>query len=167
VTTTARPLDRRRDKAGAAGTAAAQAEAAVTDIDRQVKTLTSLAEQQQQALHRAVDEVARLKRSIKAAAERRAVLAKERKQAVAKLARAKTRAARAEAKYDKELLADLVRREKARDRAEPTPEHSRGRSPRRRAAAEPVPVPERPAEATLTARRTAARKTEKAARLIR
>ncbi len=183
VTTTARPLDRRRDKAGAAGAAAAVAEAAVTDIDRQLKTLASLTEQQEQALHRAVDEAARLKRSLKAAAKRRTELAKERKQAVAKAARARAKAADAEAKYDRELLADLVRREKEKDRAgssapasapaeeqsrdssAPAEERSRGREGRQPAAADPAP--ERPDEATQTARRTAARKTAKAARLIR
>lgn len=168
VTTTAQPLDRRRDKAGTAAAAATQAQAAVTDIDHQLETLASLTEQQQQALHRTVEETARLKRSLKAAAKRRAELAKERRQAVAKADRARSKAAAAEAKYDKEVLADLVRREKEKDRAgssAPAPERSRSRASRRPATADPAP--EHPDEATLTARRTAAGKTAKAARLIR
>ncbi|GAA3351080.1 hypothetical protein GCM10020358_79480 [Amorphoplanes nipponensis] len=161
VTTTARPLDRRRDKAGAADAAATRAEAAVSDIDHQLETIAHLTEQQRQALHRAAEERDRLKRSLKAAAKRRAELAKERKKAVAKAARARTRAKAAESKYDREVLADLVRREKEKDRAGSTA----ARAPRRSAAADPPP--EQPDEGTQTARRTAARKTAKAARLIR
>jgi hypothetical protein len=160
VTTTARPLDRRRDKAGRTGAAAAAAQAAVTDIDHQLKTVASLAEQQEQALHRAVEEAARLKRSLKAAGKRRTELVKERKKAVARAERARAKAADAEAKYDKELLADLVRREKEKDRAEVS--EPAGGDP-----APADPAPEQPDEATRTARRTAARKTAKAARLIR
>jgi chromosome segregation ATPase len=161
VTTTARPLDRRRDKAGTASAAAAAADAAVTDIDRQLETLSSLTEQQQGALRRAAEETERLKRSLKAAGKRRAELAKERKKAVAKAEQARAKADLAEAKYDKEVLAELVRREKEKDRAAGAPS---ARSPRRAAA---DPPPEKPDEATQSARRTAARKTAKAARLIR
>ncbi|MGW4940714.1 hypothetical protein ACWEOZ_03880 [Actinoplanes sp. NPDC004185] len=188
VTTTARPLDRRRDKAGTANAAAAAADAAVTDIDRQLETLSSLTEQQQGALRRAAEEAERLKRSLKAAGKRRAELAKERKKAVAKAEQARAKADLAEAKYDKEVLAELVRREKEKDRAtaqpaagkelEAAPERApavpsssrpaadapSARSPRRAAA---DPPPEKPDEATQSARRTAARKTAKAARLIR
>jgi hypothetical protein len=166
-------LDRRREKAGSAGAAAAAAQAAVTDIDHQLKTVASLTEQQEQALHRAVEEAARLKRSLKAASKRRTELVQERKKAVVRAERARAKAAAAEAKYDKELLADLVRREKEKDRAE-TPEPAdetpaeppaRARTSRRPAKADPAP--EQPDEATQTSRRTAARKTAKAARLIR
>jgi hypothetical protein len=162
-------LDRRRDKAGTAAAAATRAQAAVTDIDRQLETLASLTEQQEQALHRTAEEATRLKRSLKAAAKRRAELTKERRRAVAKADRARGKAASAEAKYDKEVLAELVRREKEKDRAgssAPAPEQSRGRASRRPATTE-LAAPEHPDEATLTARRTAARKTAKAARLIR
>ena len=171
MTTTARPLDRRRDKAGSAGAAAAAARAAVTDVDHQLKTIASLTEQQQQALHRATEEIARLKRALKAAAKRRAELVKERKKAVARAEQAKAKAKAAEAKYDKEVLADLVRREKEKDRAGPSaPEQSDGHGPARGRAARPAKAdtaPEQPDEATRTAKRTAARKTAKAARLIR
>ncbi|GAA3955321.1 hypothetical protein [Actinoplanes auranticolor] len=121
VTTTAQPLDRRRDKAGTASAAATAAEAAVTDIDRQLETLTSLAEQQQQALRRATEEAKRLKRSLKAAEQRRAELAKDRRRAVAKAGRARAKADLAEARYDKEVLAELVRREKEKDRSASRP----------------------------------------------
>ncbi|MFI7539922.1 hypothetical protein [Actinoplanes sp. NPDC049599] len=129
MTTTARPLDRRRDKAGSAGAAAVAARTAVTDIDHQLKTVANLAEQQQLALHRAVEETARLKRSLKAAGKRRSELVMERKKAAARADRARAKAAAAEAKYDKELLADLVRREKEKDRASRTgrPGGPRGR----------------------------------------
>ena len=137
MTTTARPLDRRRDKAGSAGAAADAAQAAVTDIDHQLKTVASLTEQQEQALQRAVEETARLKRSLKAASKRRTELVKERKKAVAKAQRARARATAAEVKYDKEVLADLVRREKEKDRASSSePAKPAARTSRRPAAAE-------------------------------
>ena len=141
----------------------------MTDIDRQLETLASLTEQQEQALRRAAEEPTRLKRSLKAAAKRRAELTKERRKAVAKAERARAKAALAEAKYDKEVLAELVRREKEKDRAGSStgPRSSRGRASRRPAATERAARPEHPDEATQTARRTAARKTAKAARLIR
>lgn len=187
VTATAQPLERRRDKAAAASAAADKAQAAVTDVDNQLKTLAGLTGQQEQSLRRAVDEAARLKRALKAAAKRRAELVKERKKAVAKANRARRKAKAAETKYDQEVLSDLVRREKERDRAapdaagsraDPAPERSvtsvarsvaakvtaaksartQGRAP----AADPPP--ERESEATTTARRTAASKTAAAAR---
>jgi hypothetical protein len=175
VTTTARPLDRRRGKADAAGAAAAKAATAVTDIDRQLETIANLTEQQRQARRRAVEEAERLKRSLKAAGKRRAELVKDRKKAVARAERARARAAAAESKYDKEVLADLVRREKEKDRTAATPvrelEAAPERNPEVRAHRAPAksagPEPEQPGEATKTSRRTAARKTAKAARLIR
>ena len=152
MSTNPRPLDRRRDKAGAAGATAAKAEAAVTDIDRQLETVKSLTEQQEQALHRAVEEAERLKRSIKAAGKRRAELVKERQRAVTKAEQARAKADAAEAKYDKEVLADLVRREKEKDRAsssEPAPEEQST------AGKELEPAPER--APAVPSRRTPAR----------
>jgi chromosome segregation ATPase len=145
---TAQPLDRRREKAGNANTAADKARAAVRDLDDQLKTIAGLTEQQQQSLRRAQDEVARLKRALKAAAKRRAELVQQRRKAVAKADRAKARAEAAEAKYDKEVLAALVRREKEKDRTAAAPP-----------PAPADPEPEQPREATTTARKTAARKT--------
>jgi chromosome segregation ATPase len=154
-------LDRRRAKAGSANAAAAKAQDAVTDIDRQLETVANLVTEQEQALRRAVQEADRLKRSLKAASKRRTELDKERRKAVAKADRAREQAAAAEAKYDKEVLADLVRREKEKDRAAAP---SSDTPPPKKASA---PAPEQPAESTQTAKRTAARKTAKAARLIR
>ena len=148
MSTNPRPLDRRRDKAGAAGAAAAKAEAAVTDIDRQLETVKSLTEQQEQALHRAVEEAERLKRTIKAAGKRRAELDKERRKAVTQAEQARAKADEAEAKYDKEVLADLVRREKEKDRSSssaPAPDEQPD------AGQEPEPAP------AASSRRTPAR----------
>ena len=142
VTTTAKPIDRRREKADAAGTAAGQAQAAVSDIDNQLKTIASLTDQQEQSLRRAQDEAARLKQALKAAAKRKAELVKQRKKAVARAGQAGAKAKAAEAKYDKEVLAEIVRREKEKDR---------------KPAADPAPEKEN--AATATARGTAARKT--------
>ncbi|MEV4637651.1 hypothetical protein AB0J80_09895 [Actinoplanes sp. NPDC049548] len=137
----AKPLDRRRDKAGAAEAAADKARAAVTAIDNQLKTIATLSEEQQQALRRTTEEAARLKRSLKAAGKRRAELVKQRKKAVVRADKARQRARAAEAKYDKELLADMVRREKQRDRGNLDP------------------APESGDAATATSRETAARHT--------
>jgi len=129
VTATDRTIDRRRDRAGAAGAAAEQAAAAVTDIDNQLKTLADLTEQQHQSLRHAVDEAARLKQSLKAARKRRTELLKAREKAAARAEKARARAEAAESKYDKELLADLIRREKERDRAgSATPPQAQTRS---------------------------------------
>ncbi|UQU64421.1 hypothetical protein COUCH_36620 [Couchioplanes caeruleus] len=143
VTATDQTLDRRRDRAGTAGAAAERAEAAVTDLDNQLRTIADLTVQQQQSLRNAVDEAARLKRSLKAARQRRAELLKARKKAAVKAGKARDKARAAEAKYDKQLLADMIRREKERDRA----------------ASAPDPQPEKQTASTATARRTAARKT--------
>jgi seryl-tRNA synthetase len=144
-------------------------------------------------LHRAVEEADRLKRSLKAASKRRTELTKERRKAAAKAEQARAKAAAAEAKYDKEVLAELVRREKEKDRAappgkelQPAPERSPAipahrvparsdaetaetatPAPTTRRSAPADPPPEQPDEGTQTSQRTAARKTAKAARLIR
>ncbi|MFC3386402.1 hypothetical protein [Couchioplanes azureus] len=121
MTATARPLDRRRDRATAAGDAAEKARAAVADLDHQLETIATLTAQQRDSLRRATDEAARLERSLKAAAQRRAELVKDRRKAVARAEKARAKARTAEAKYDKEMLAELVRREKERDRASHPP----------------------------------------------
>ena len=120
MTATDRTIDRRRDRAGAAGAAADQAAAAVTGIDSQLKTLADLTEHQQQSLRHAVDEAARLKQALKAARKRRTVLLKAREKAEARAEKARSRARGAEERYDKELLAELMRLEKEKDRAAAT-----------------------------------------------
>jgi chromosome segregation ATPase len=147
---TAPALNRRRDQASAAATAAEKAQAGVTELDNRLKTNATLTTQQNQALRNAVAEVNRLKRSLKAAAKEREQLTKARKKAVDKAAKSKAKAAEAEAKYDKVVLADLVRREKEKDRAA-SPSASNGKASR--------PAPEQTDTATATAVRTAARKT--------
>jgi chromosome segregation ATPase len=166
VTGTAQPIDRRRDRAGAAGAAAGKAQAAVTDIDNQLKTIAGLTEQQQQALRHALDEAARLKRSLKAAEKRKGELLKERRKAVAKAEAAQAKAQAAEAKYDKEILADLVRREKERNRAASAdaPATSPDDSPAAQAASDRQPAGEAAPEAvSSSARNVAARVTAAAA----
>lgn len=163
VTTTAKPIDRRREKADAAGTAAGQAQTAVTDIDNQLKTIASLTDQQEQSLRRAQDEAARLKQALKAAAKRKAELVKQRKKAVVRAGRASAKAKAAEAKYDKEVLAEIVRREKEKDR-QPAKTGPAQTGPTQTAA---DPAPEKENAATATARGTAARKTAAAARSTR
>jgi hypothetical protein len=158
-------LDRRRERATAAAKAAEKAQAGVTDLDNRLQTNAGLTEQRTQALRNAVAEVIRLKRAVKAGTEERGRLTKARKRAVAKAGRAQAKHKSAESKYDRSVLADMVRREKAKDRADSA-----------RAAVDSTskalgPVPERsPAAATATktaantATKTAATKTAAVAR---
>ncbi|AGZ38903.1 hypothetical protein [Actinoplanes friuliensis] len=176
MTSPAQSLDRRRDKASSAGAAADKAQAAVTDIDHQLDTIAGLTQQQKQALRHARDEAERLKRSLAAAAKRQSQLTRQRKKAVAQADKARGKAKAAEAKYDKEVLAELIRREKAASAgpapvpadsapdgsarevaAKVTAAKASGARPPRRPAADPAP--EKPSAATTTARRTAARAT--------
>jgi hypothetical protein len=139
------PLDGRRDQAAAAAVAAEKAQAGVAELDHRLATNANLTRQQSQALRNAVAEANRLKRALKAGTKERDRLTKARKKAVTRADKAKAKAESADAKYSKTVLAELVRREKERDRV-----------------AASVPAPEQPTVAT-TATRTAARKTAAAA----
>jgi hypothetical protein len=111
-------LDRRRDQASAAATAAKKAQKSVTELDSLLKTNARTTRQQTQALHNAVAEVGRLKRALKTATKERGRLTKARTKAVARADKAQAKSKAAESKYDRSVLADLVRREKAKDRAD-------------------------------------------------
>jgi hypothetical protein len=150
-------LDRSRERAAAAAKAAEKAQAGVTDLDNRLQTNASLTKQQTQAMRNAVAEVNRLKRAIKVGAKERGRLIKARRRAVAKVGRAQAKQKSAESKYDRSVLADMVRREKARDRADSA------RPPVDGTSKALAPVPERSPAAT-TATKTAARKTAAAAR---
>ena len=179
-------LDSRRDKAATAANAAEKAQAGVTELDNRLQTNASLTTQQIQALRNAEAEANRLKRSLKLIAEERTRLTAARKKAVAQAAQAQKKQQAAEAKYDKIVLAEIVRREKERDRAQPSPESdqaqatesdraqptresdrasttNRTRASTRTRPAVADPAPEQPDAATKTATRTAARKTAAAA----
>jgi hypothetical protein len=111
------PLDRRRDRAADAARSAEQAQAGVTELDHRLQTNASMTTQQKQALRNAEAEVARLKRALKTGAKERDRLTRAHKKAADRAGRAQAKSKAAEAKYDKSLLADLVRREKAKDLA--------------------------------------------------
>jgi chromosome segregation ATPase len=177
------PLDRRRDKAADAARAADQAQAGVTELEHRLQTNASMTSQQKQALRNAEAEASRLKRALKAGARERDRLAKAHEKAAARAAKARARSAAAESKYDKSVLADLVRREKAKDRADaaqppaastskeiaPLPEVLPAKAanatlpPTRARTAVADPPPERRNAAAQSATRTAARKTAAAA----
>jgi chromosome segregation ATPase len=110
-------LDRRRDKAQGAKDTADKARDHVADLDARISTNAGQAQQDQAALHQAQDEVTRLKRALKTAAKEDAVLQTRRKKASTAAVKAEVKAKAAEAKYDQAMLADMVRREKARDRS--------------------------------------------------
>jgi hypothetical protein len=139
-------LDRRRDQAVAAAGAAEKAQAGVTELDHRLETNANLTRQQSQALRNAVAEANRLKRALKAGTKERDRLTKARKKAVTRAGRAKAKAGSADAKYSRTVLAELVRREKERDRA-----------------AAFAPAPEQPSVTATAATRTAARRTAAAA----
>jgi hypothetical protein len=109
-------LDSRRDKSTAANANAEKAKAGVTELDHRLRTNADQTKQQTQAMRNATAEANRLKRALKDAAKERARLTKERKKAVARADKARAKAKAAEAKYDKTVLAELVKREKERDR---------------------------------------------------
>ncbi|MCA2214393.1 hypothetical protein [Jidongwangia harbinensis] len=113
-------LDNRRTKSSTANAAAEKARAGVTELDHRLQTNANLIEQQTQALRHAESEAKRLKRALKLADTERARLAKQRAKAAARASKAQAKAEAAEAKYDQVVLAELVKREKARDRAEAT-----------------------------------------------
>jgi chromosome segregation ATPase len=176
-------LDRRREQATSAARAADKAQSGVTELDNRLQTNTSMTRQQKQALRNAEAEVTRIKRSLKAAAKERDQLTRARKKAVAKVDKARIKAEAADAKYEKSVLADMVRREKIKDRAEaarPPAESSSSTELQPVLERSPVPVKtaaatsvrrgrttrtatadstERPDPGTTTAKRTAARKT--------
>jgi hypothetical protein len=156
------PLDRRRDQASAATAAAEKAQAGVTELDNRLQTNASLTQQHAQALRNAVAEANRLKRALKTAGKERDRLTRARKKAVTRAKASAAKSAAAEAKYSKTVLADLVRREKEKDRAtsaRPRPDSTRQLQSVPDRASVAVPAPEQPSTATTTATRTAARKT--------
>jgi septal ring factor EnvC (AmiA/AmiB activator) len=110
-------VDRRREKAASTATAVEKAQAGVTELDNRLQTNSSLTQQHKQALRNAEAEANRLRRSLKAALKERDKLSKARKKAVAKADKARSKAKAAEAKYEKSVLADMVNREKIKDRA--------------------------------------------------
>jgi hypothetical protein len=110
-------LDRRRDRASAAARAAEKAQAGITELDRRLQTNATMANQQTQARRNAVAEADRLKRSLKVVTRERDRLTKARKKAAARAEKSKAKSAAAEAKYSKTVLAEMIRREKEKDRA--------------------------------------------------
>ena len=159
MTTPARTtLERRRDKAEAAQETAEKARAGVTELDHRLETNADLTRRQEQALRTTVAETNRLKRVLKNAADERKRLTKQRRKATSRVQKASGKADTAEAKYDKSVLADLVAREKQRDRnSSVTPPAVTPPAASKTEAADPQP--EVAPAATSTAVRTAARKT--------
>ena len=152
-------LDRRRDRSEVAASRAGEARAKVTELENRLQTNAELTQQHTQALRNAEAEVKRLKRVLKTQQRDRDGLLKAKTKAAAKVKAAERRAATAEGKYDKSVLADMVHREKERDRA----------AAKGRPAAHSAPVAALPAAGgdgpaaeqagTATARETAARTT--------
>ena len=114
---TSTQLDRRRDRSEATAARAGEAHAKIAELENRLQANADLTRQQTQALRTAEAEVKRLKRALKGQKDDRDRLLKAKTKATAKAKTAERRAATAEGKYDKSVLADLVHREKERDRA--------------------------------------------------
>lgn len=157
------PLEKHRSRAAAAHDAAQQAQAGVAELDQRLKNNVELTKQQQVSLRNLEAETLRLKRLLKNSAKEKSQLAKQRAKAVGRAKRATVKASAAEAKYDKAVLADLVRREKQRDRetAAPATPPVQTTTPVDTAAtpAEKVPAEKAPAEKAPAARATTAKAT--------
>src|SRR4051812_39938517 len=111
-------LDRRRDQATAATEAAEKARARVTELDNRLQTNANMTRQQTQAWRNAMAEANRLKRALKTGAKEKERLTKARRKAKARTEKVRAKAEAAEARYEKTVLAEMVRREKERDRAD-------------------------------------------------
>jgi hypothetical protein len=111
------PLDRSRAKAKHAQQALAEAGRRVNDIDERLERNTAQTSADEKAVAAARDEVKRLKKALKDGEKERQKLVLARKRAIADVEKAEDKARKAEAKYDREVLADLIEREKENDRA--------------------------------------------------
>ena len=117
IVTVKTALDSRREKAAAANAAAEQAKAGVAELDNRLQANANQTKQQKQALRNVLAEATRLKRALKNAVKDRDRLTKQRKKAVSRAGKTQAKARTAEARYDKSVLAEMVKREKERDRA--------------------------------------------------
>jgi chromosome segregation ATPase len=113
-------LDRRRDRAEAARKAAEAAQARVADLDAQLAAGEAQLREHEAALEQARQEITRRKQAIKATGRQRGKLQKARDAAWRAAAKSRRKAVVADAKYDKVVLADMVRREKASRAAQKT-----------------------------------------------
>jgi hypothetical protein len=115
------PLDRSRTKANRAQQALADASGRVDDIDERLERIGARTIADEKALTAALDTVKRLKKALKDGEKERQKLVLSRKRAIAEVEKAEEKARKAEAKYDREVLADLIERQKENDRAASTP----------------------------------------------
>jgi chromosome segregation ATPase len=106
-------LDRRRDRADAARKAAEAAQARVADLDARLAAGEEQLREHEAALEQARQEITRRKQAIKATGKQRGKLQKARDAAWRAAAKKRRKAVAADAKYDKVVLAEMVRREKA------------------------------------------------------
>jgi hypothetical protein len=113
----ASPLERSRAKANNAREALAEAGRRADDIDERLERNAARMSADDKALAAALDEVKRLKRALKDGEKERQKLIVARKRAITEVEKAEEKARKAEAKYDREVLADLIEREKESDRA--------------------------------------------------
>ena len=150
-------LDQSRSKASSAQQALADAHRHIDDLDARIGRNAAKTSADETALRSALDEVKRLKKTLKDGEKERQKLVLSRKRAVADIDKAQEKARKAEAKYDRALLADLIEREKEHDREGAS--SPRASAPVVDGQAGPAPATEPEDLATATARTTAARTT--------
>lgn len=110
-------LDRRRATLLSRTEAAARSRAQLDAVVVELTSVTVAQRDDEASLTAALERIAELKKSIKVAKKRRTKLRAARTDARNEHAAAGTRVEAADARYNRAVLADLVRREKARDLA--------------------------------------------------
>jgi hypothetical protein len=113
-------LDRSRAKANQAQQTLADASRRVDEIEERLERTTARSSADEKALDATRAEVKRLKKALQDGEKERQKLVLARKRAIADVEKAEDKARKAEAKYDREVLADLIEREKEHDRAAPS-----------------------------------------------
>jgi hypothetical protein len=111
------PLDRTRGKADRARQALTEAGQRADDVDERLERVGAQVSADEKALAAALAEVNRLKKALKDGEKERRKLVLARKRAIADVEKAEEKARKAEAKYNREVLADIIEREKEHDRA--------------------------------------------------
>jgi hypothetical protein len=170
----ASPLERSRARSSEARSSLEAAHLRLSHLDGELGRNAARSTSDETALRSAMDEIKRLKKSLKDGEKQRRKLVTARKRAADAAAKAEEKARKAEAKYDRAVLADMIQRTKEHDRRTAS-----AKAPENGSAATPAvaAMPDGPADApvpavdgaepedlgTTTARQTAARTTARRA----
>jgi chromosome segregation ATPase len=154
-----RVLEHRRDQTKSVRKAAQKARNRVHELETEINSNATRAQDYEKALEKAKAEVEWLKQALKTTTKRGERLIVDRKKAGEESAKAQRKAEKVEAKYEESVLAEIVRREKLADLEAHTRSTSRRSRPDREATEQRTPDRETPDLATTTATEVAARTT--------